>query len=123
MVKGNAMPVLQLKPGSSSDELLTFAEKAAQASDFLKAISHEARLMILCILAEGEKSVTEIETILGLQQAVVSQQLARLRHENVVETRREGRQIYYSIANPDVSGIIDALYSMFCRPGASMIKA
>ncbi|MCD2179266.1 ArsR/SmtB family transcription factor [Rhizobium sp. C1] len=111
------MPVLQLKPGTSSDELLTFAEKASQASDFLKAISHEARLMILCILSEGEKSVTEIETILGLQQAVVSQQLARLRHENVVETRREGRQIYYSIANPDVSGIIDALYSMFCKPG------
>lgn len=117
------MPVLQLKPGSSSDELLTFAEKASQASDFLKAISHEARLMILCILSEGEKSVTEIETILGLQQAVVSQQLARLRHENVVATRRDGRQIYYSIANPDVSGIIDALYSMFCKPGASMIKA
>lgn len=116
------MPVLQLKPGSSSDELLTFSEKASQASDFLKAISHEARLMILCILSEGEKSVTEIETILGLQQAVVSQQLARLRHENVVETRRDGRQIYYSIANPDVSGIIDALYSMFCKPGASMIK-
>ncbi len=117
------MPVLQLKPGSSSDELLTFAEKASQASDFLKAISHEARLMILCILAEGEKSVTQIETILGLQQAVVSQQLARLRHENVVETRREGRQIYYSIANPDVSGIINALYSMFCKPGASMLRA
>lgn len=117
------MPVLQLKPGSSSDELLTFADKAAQASDFLKAISHEARLMILCILAEGEKSVTEIETMLGLQQAVVSQQLARLRHENVVETRREGRQIFYSIANPDVGGIIDALYSMFCKPGAEGLNA
>jgi DNA-binding transcriptional ArsR family regulator len=119
-VEGTVMPALNMKPGTSSSELLTFAEKASHASDFLKAISHEARLMILCILSEGEKSVTEIETILGLQQAVVSQQLARLRHENVVGTRRDGRQIYYSIANPDVSGIIDALYSMFCKPGASM---
>lgn len=116
------MPSLKLKSGESSEELLTFSEKASQASDFLKAISHEARLMILCILSEGEKTVTEIETMLGLQQAVVSQQLARLRHENVVETRRDGRQIYYSIANPDVSGIIDALYSMFCKPDASMRK-
>lgn len=109
------MASVQFKAGSSSEELETFAEKAGKASAFLKAISHEARLMILCILAEGEKSVTEIETILGLQQAVVSQQLARLRQENVVETRRDGRQIYYSIANQDVKGIINALYSMFCQ--------
>ncbi|MCO6184911.1 helix-turn-helix transcriptional regulator [Rhizobium sp. L1K21] len=109
------MVSVQFKSGSSSDELETFAESAGRASAFLKAISHEARLMILCILAEGEKSVTEIESILGLQQAVVSQQLARLRQEDVVETRREGRQIYYRIANPDIHGIINALYSMFCQ--------
>lgn len=109
------MASVQFKSGSSSDELESFADKAGRASAFLKAISHEARLMILCILSEGEKSVTEIETILGLQQAVVSQQLARLRQEDVVETRREGRQIYYRIANADVHGIVNALYTMFCQ--------
>ncbi len=110
------MPQMEFKAGSSSEQLEYFSAQADRASDFLKAISHQARLMILCILSEGEKTVSEIEEILGLQQAVVSQQLARLRAENVVETRREGRQVYYSIANQDVIGIVNALYSMFCKP-------
>ncbi|MCL4132673.1 UNVERIFIED_CONTAM: hypothetical protein GTU68_046338 [Idotea baltica] len=71
--------------------------------------------MILCILCEGEKSVSEIEAIMKLPQASVSQQLARLRMENLVATRREGRTIYYRLANDEVTPIVDALYEMFCK--------
>jgi DNA-binding transcriptional ArsR family regulator len=88
---------------------------AQQASEFLKALSHEARLIILCLLVEGEKSVTEIEQMLSLRQPAVSQQLARLRADDLVETRRDGKNIYYSLARPEVREIIGALHAAFCR--------
>jgi DNA-binding transcriptional ArsR family regulator len=94
-------------------------ENAQVASDFLKALSHEARLVILCLLVEGEKSVTEIEQILSLRQPAVSQQLARLRADNLVETRRDGKNIYYSLARPEVREIIEALHRAFCQPRKS----
>jgi len=89
---------------------------AHAASEFLKALSHEARLVILCMLTEGEKSVSEIERILNLRQPAVSQQLARLRADGLVETRREGKNIYYSLARSDVREVIEALHKAFCRP-------
>ena len=90
-------------------------ENAKQAAEFLKALSHEARLVILCLLVEGEKSVTEIEQMLSLRQPAVSQQLARLRADNLVETRRDGKNIYYSLARPEVREIIGSLHTAFCR--------
>jgi DNA-binding transcriptional ArsR family regulator len=101
------------KAGTDIDELL---ENAREASDFLKALSHEARLVILCLLAEGEKSVTEIERILDLRQPAVSQQLARLRADNLVGTRRDGKNIYYSLSRPEVRQVIEALHGAFCDP-------
>ena len=98
------------KAGTDIELLL---ENAREASDFLKALSHEARLVILCLLADGEKSVTEIERILDLRQPAVSQQLARLRADNLVETRRDGKNIYYSLSRPDVRQIIGALHEAF----------
>ncbi|MBX9776135.1 MAG: metalloregulator ArsR/SmtB family transcription factor [Xanthobacteraceae bacterium] len=89
---------------------------AQEASEFLKALSHEARLVILCLLVEGEKSVAEIEEMLSLRQPAVSQQLARLRADDLVETRRDGKNIYYSLARPEVRDIIAALHAAFCRP-------
>ncbi|MEI2386770.1 metalloregulator ArsR/SmtB family transcription factor [Breoghania sp. JC706] len=91
-------------------------EQARKASDLLKALSHETRLLILCILSEGEKSVSELEDILTMPQAAVSQQLARLRMEGLVNPRREGRVIFYSLVDDEVRGIIENLYSMFCAP-------
>ena len=87
---------------------------AQTASDFLKAISHEGRLMILCSLANGEKSVTEIETMLASRQAAVSQQLSRLRLEGLVTARREGKQIYYSLTDDRARMIIERVYELFC---------
>jgi len=90
--------------------------QARKASELLKALSHETRLMILCLLSEREMSVSEIEEIIKLPQAAVSQQLARLRLEKLVIARREGRQIYYSIADKDVSSVVESLYDIFCKP-------
>lgn len=89
-------------------------DNAQTASDFLKAISHEGRLMILCALANGEKSVTEIETMLASRQAAVSQQLSRLRLEGLVTARRDGKQIYYSLTDNRARVIIEHVYELFC---------
>lgn len=87
---------------------------AARASNFLKAISHEGRLMILCHLATGEKSVTELEELLSARQAAVSQQLARLRLEGLVTPRRDGKTIFYSLTDDRPRQIIDVVYDLFC---------
>jgi DNA-binding transcriptional ArsR family regulator len=94
-------------------------EHAREASDFLKALAHESRLMILCDLLHGEKSVSELEALLLRRQSSVSQQLARLRLEGLVSTRRDGKTIYYSIASDRARSIIDVLYASFCAPGAA----
>ena len=75
---------------------------AQKASEFLKALSHEVRLLILCFLIDGEKSVSEIERLLKLRQPAVSQQLARLRADGLVDTRRNGKNVYYSLARTEV---------------------
>lgn len=110
------MDLVKLNASTTPDQLSSFMLKAKAASELLKALSHETRLLILCILSQGEKTVGEIETILGLQQAVVSQQLARLRMEQLVKTRRDGRMIYYSIDNPGLTDLISVLYDMYCKP-------
>ena len=88
---------------------------AQKASNFLKAISHEGRLMILCHLASGEKSVTELEDLLSARQAAVSQQLTRLRLEGLVTPRREGKAIYYSLTDDRPRQIMEVVYDLFCR--------
>ena len=92
------------------------AENAARASNFLKAISHEGRLMILCHLSAGEKSVTELEELLSARQAAVSQQLSRLRLEGPVTPRRDGKTIYYRLADDRPQKIMEVVYDMFCKP-------
>ena len=105
----------RLKPPPGLD-LDTLVENAREASEFLKALSHEARLMIPCLLADGERSVTEIEQALRLRQPAVSQQLARLRDDALAEARRDGKNIYYSLARTEVREVIEALHRAFCRP-------
>ena len=96
----------------NTDKML---DSAKEASEFLKALAHESRLVILCLLIDGPKSVGELENLLGLRQAAVSQQLARLRADDLVEARRDGKNIYYSIARPEVVEIIGSLYRTFCK--------
>jgi DNA-binding transcriptional ArsR family regulator len=92
------------------------AEQAKRAADLLKALAHENRLMILCILSQGEKSVSELEQLLSLRQPTVSQQLARLRADGLVATRRDGKTIHYSLASEEARVVLDALYAVFCGP-------
>ena len=88
--------------------------QARVASDLMKSLSNETRLMILCMLSSGEMTVSEMEDRLHIQQAPLSQQLARLRNERLVKTRREGRMIHYSIADPNVSEVVKTLYRIYC---------
>jgi DNA-binding transcriptional ArsR family regulator len=98
----------------TSPELDDLMRNARRASDFLKALSHENRLLLLCFLSEGERSVTELESILSMRQSAVSQQLARLRLDGMVIARREGKSVYYSLANDDVRRMIAVIYDIFC---------
>lgn len=90
------------------------AAHARAATDLLKALAHETRLMILCQLVEGEKSVSELERLMNLRQPSVSQQLARLRFDGLVTTRREGKTIYYSLASSEAKHVITLLYELYC---------
>jgi len=89
-------------------------ENASRASKFLKALANDNRLVILCTLVDGEKNVGELEEILGIRQPTLSQQLARLRSENLVETRRKSKQIYYRLVSNEAEKMIELLYELFC---------
>ncbi|MEO1550859.1 MAG: metalloregulator ArsR/SmtB family transcription factor [Pseudomonadota bacterium] len=98
-----------------AEDMERMMENAQRASNFLKAISHEGRLMILCHLASGEKSVTELEELLSARQAAVSQQLSRLRLEGLVTPRRDGKVIYYRLTDDRPKQIMEVVYDLFCR--------
>ena len=100
--------------GAPSGELDRMMGKARKASDFLKALSHENRLLLLCLLSEKERTVSELEVLLALRQPTVSQQLARLRFDGLVTTRRDGKAVHYSLANDDVRRVISVIYDIFC---------
>lgn len=95
----------------SPDEML---ERATEAAAMLKALSHEGRLMILCHLSGGERTVGELEQLLGQRQAAVSQQLARLRAEGLVSSRRDGKARLYSVSDPCAAAVIATVYRLFC---------
>lgn len=109
------MSILDIATASGKDRK-DLIGKARRATDMLKALSHEGRLLILCLLSDGERAVSEIETALGLPQAAVSQQLARLRQDGLVKTRRDGRSIYYSLASEEAELLIGVLHDMLAGP-------
>ncbi|MFA6266171.1 MAG: metalloregulator ArsR/SmtB family transcription factor [Pseudolabrys sp.] len=109
------MDLQQLDRTERPPELDRMSGNAKRASEFLKALAHESRLLMLCILAEGEKSVSELEDLLSLRQPTVSQQLARLRADGLVSTRRDGKTVYYSLASEEARVVIGAVYDVFCR--------
>jgi DNA-binding transcriptional ArsR family regulator len=109
------MELSRLEARPRAHDLDRMVENAKRAATFLKALAHESRLMILCILAEGEKSVSELEQQLRLRQPTVSQQLARLRADGLVSTRRDGKVVHYSLASEEARTVIGAIYDVFCR--------
>jgi DNA-binding transcriptional ArsR family regulator len=100
--------------GTISPELDQMMQNARRASDYLKALSHENRLLLLCLMAEQERSVGELENLLSMRQSAVSQQLARLRLDGLVTTRREGKSVLYRLANDDIRRLIGVIYDIFC---------
>lgn len=89
-------------------------DNAIEASTFLKTLANENRLMVLCHLAQGEKTVTELESLIGIRQPNVSQQLARLRAEGLVKYRRKAKAVYYRLDSMEVIFVIQLLYRLFC---------
>ena len=96
-------------------DITSLTARAGAAEALLKAIANRYRLMLLCELHQGERSVTALQNAVGLSQSAVSQHLAKLREEGLVKTRRESQTIYYSLANEDAALIIATLYGIFCR--------
>ncbi len=103
-----------LKDSQISPKADAIMGNARRASDFLKALAHETRLLLLCLLSEQERSVTELENLLSLRQPTVSQQLARLRLDGLVTTRRDGKTIYYRINDDGARRVIALLHEIFC---------
>ncbi len=93
--------------------------KAGNAEALLKAVANEHRLMILCELLAGERSVSELQKAIGLSQSALSQHLARLREDELVATRRESQTIHYSLASTQVKRLIELMYELFCSPEKS----
>ena len=100
------------RPPALSTEALRSA--ASQAVAALKVLANEDRLLLLCQLAQGEMCVSDLEQALGIRQPTLSQQLGVLRSEEVVQTRREGKSIYYSVADPAMLEILHLLYRLYC---------
>lgn len=87
---------------------------AAEATAVLRVLANEDRLLLLCQLSQGEKSVGELEELLDLRQPTLSQQLGVLRTEGVVNTRRDGKRIYYSVADQKALALLKTLYALYC---------
>ncbi len=113
------MKALYRDSGEEKTEFRTLWNSVGQANALLRALANENRLMILCLLAEGEKSVGELETATGARQPTVSQQLARLRADGLVGSRREGKTIYYSLVDDRARRILEYLDEAyrFADPG------
>jgi len=87
---------------------------AAQAGGLLKALANPDRLLLLCQLTQGEQTVGALEAALGIRQPTLSQQLGVLRQEGLVATRRDGKQIHYSVASPEALAVLSLLYQLYC---------
>ncbi len=97
-------------------ELAALHLRAREAAALLKALAHADRLILLCHLLGGARSVGELGAASGIRQPNLSQQLAVLRHEGLVATRRAGKQVHYRVGSPAVEAMLQTLYSLYCRP-------
>jgi DNA-binding transcriptional ArsR family regulator len=96
--------------------------RSEEVAELLKAMANSHRLLILCELNKGERTVSVLEAVVPLSQSALSQHLAKLREYGIVSTRREAQSIYYSLADPRVGRLIGTLYELFCAPAKSKSK-
>lgn len=102
----------------SAMEMSGMAAKAEEAARLLATLAHAKRLLALCHLVQGEKSVGALAGLVGLSSTALSQHLARMRDLGLVETRRQGQTIHYRLASPEVTAILETLYRLYCAPAA-----
>jgi DNA-binding transcriptional ArsR family regulator len=102
------------KKGKRVPAATDMREHASDAAGLMKALGNESRLMILCVLAEGERSVGDLNSLIPLSQSALSQQLARLRQQGLVDTRRESQTIYYSLSSGPADRVINLLHDIYC---------
>ncbi|MBN9035241.1 MAG: helix-turn-helix transcriptional regulator [Rhizobiales bacterium] len=98
-----------------STETKALKGKVDEASAFLKKLSNPDRLLVACALADGERSVRELEDALGIRQPGLSQQLAELREAGLIAGRKDGKQVFYRLADPRVETFIATMYALFCK--------
>jgi DNA-binding transcriptional ArsR family regulator len=101
------------------EKLSELHDKASHAVELLKAMANEWRLMILCQLADGEKTVSELQSILGLSQSALSQHLAVLRRERIVSSRKHAQSVSYSLAGDEAPKVMHTLHDVFCKTQGS----
>ena len=109
----------ELSSTVSPEEFAELHDRAANACELLKAMANEWRLMILCQLAEGEKTVSELQRLLGLSQSALSQHLAILRRERIVRSRKHAQSVSYSLTGKDATKVMESLHEVFCGAAAS----
>ncbi|MBB6598793.1 metalloregulator ArsR/SmtB family transcription factor [Luteimonas sp. MC1825] len=114
------MPKSTARPTSPDPLAADMAVHAGEAAGLLKALAHPARLLVLCQLVEGERSVGELQPATGLSPSALSQHLAVLREMALVHTRREGQSIHYSLADGPALGVLEALHAAYCGDGVPL---
>lgn len=112
-----------MQPAEAPMNILDMRTAAGQATALLRSLAHEDRLLLLCQLTEAEHSVSELEEKLDIHQPSLSQQLGILRREGLVATRREGRHIFYRVANDRALLLLQQLYQIFCNPASDTTLA
>ena len=110
----DALPVSADAPAAGAIDTQRLREAASRAVAALKLLGNEDRLLLLCQLSQSECCVGELESLLGIRQPTLSQQLAVLRADGVVQTRRDGKKIFYRIADPAILEILAVLYRLYC---------
>ena len=103
-------------PDTLSIDMPRILAAAQKASGLLRVLANENRMLLMCRLSQGEKSVGELEALLGIHQPTLSQQLGILREEGLVATRRAGKQVIYRVSNNDALQILHTLYGLYCQP-------
>ncbi|GAB2881087.1 ArsR/SmtB family transcription factor [Microbulbifer echini] len=101
-------------PDTTNLDLDKMRDSAGQAASMLRSLANHDRLLLLCQLSQEELNVGELEERLGLRQPSLSQQLGVLRREGLVDTRREGKHVYYRVADPKVLALLQTLYQLYC---------
>ena len=103
-------------------DLERLSAAALQACGLLKVLANQDRLLLLCQLTQGEYCVSDLESLTGIRQPTLSQQLTVLREEQLVSTRREGKQIFYTIASKEALAVMQVLYEQYCGTGKGKRK-